>query len=189
MKKYKLVLLSILPLLLLNLTGCYTQVASRDDYGNWNREESKPYYDYEEESDTLSDEYADDQYEDEEYAYDDNEDSYTESEGSSNYYFYGYPSYRKYFWNYYPSVSVVVGTGWYYDPWCWDPWYPDYWYYPSLSCYYPTYWYPHHYYGWWDPYPYYGGYTSTTYKYRTNDNYKSEIILVEEMEPEVEIVI
>ena len=51
MKKYKLVLLSILPLLLLNLTGCYTQVASRDDYGNWNREESKPYYDYEEEAD------------------------------------------------------------------------------------------------------------------------------------------
>ena len=91
---------------------------------------------------------------------------------ATNYYFYGYPSYRKYFWNYYPSVSVVIGTGWYYDPWCWDPWYPSYWYYPSVYCYYPTYWYPNHYYGWWDPYPYYGGYYSSNYKYRTNDGYK-----------------
>ena len=45
MKKYKLLFFYFLPILLLNLTGCYTQVASRDDYGNWNREESKPYYD------------------------------------------------------------------------------------------------------------------------------------------------
>ncbi|MBK7629837.1 MAG: hypothetical protein IPJ23_03880 [Ignavibacteriales bacterium] len=169
MKKVKLVFLALLPVLLLNLTGCYTQVASRDnDYGNWNRTENKPYYDYQDEYDTTAD-----SYEDEEYAYDDNEDSYSESYGTeTTYSFYGYPSYRKYFWGYHPAVSIVVGSSWYYDPWCWDPWYPSYWSYPSPFCYYPTYWYSHNYYGWWDPYPYYGGYYSSTYKYRSNDGYK-----------------
>jgi len=168
MKKNKLTLLVMLPVLLLFLTGCYTQVATRDyDYGNWSREKSKPYYDYEENKDTLTEQYND------EYVYDDQDSSIDENKTEINYYFYGYPSYRKYFWNYYPSVSVVIGTGWYYDPWWyWDPWYPSYWYYPSVICYYPTYWYPRYYYGWWNPYPYYGGYSgyySSTYKYRTND--------------------
>jgi len=75
MKKYKLVLFAFLPVMLLNLTGCYTQVASRDnDYGNWSREEKKPYYNYEEEYDTTSE-----AYDNEEYAYDENEESYTPS--------------------------------------------------------------------------------------------------------------
>ena len=46
MKNLRLLLLSSLPLLLLSLNGCYTQVATQDDYGNWSREENKPYYDY-----------------------------------------------------------------------------------------------------------------------------------------------
>ncbi|MDT3697265.1 MAG: hypothetical protein ROY99_12855 [Ignavibacterium sp.] len=165
MKKIKLTLLVTLPALLLFLTGCYTQVATRDyDYGNWNREKSKPYYDYEENQDTLTDSYND------EYAYEDEDSSIDENGNEVNYYFYGFPSYRKYFWNYYPAVSIGIYTGWYYDPWWyWDPWYPSYWYYPSVVCYYPTYWYPRYYYGWWDPYPYYGGYYSSNYKYRTND--------------------
>ena len=120
MKKVKLVFLALLPVLLLNLTGCYTQVASRDnDYGNWNRTENKPYYDYEEEEyDTTAD-----SYEDEEYVYEDDEDSYSEGEGiETSYSFYGYPSYRKYFWGYHPAVSIVIGSSWYYDPWFWDPW-------------------------------------------------------------------
>ena len=93
MKKVKLVFLALLPVLLLNLTGCYTQVASRDnDYGNWNRTENKPYYDYEEEEyDTTAD-----SYEDEEYVYEDDEDSYSEGEGiETSYSFYGYPSNRQ----------------------------------------------------------------------------------------------
>ena len=103
MKKFKFLSLLVFPVLLVNLTGCYTQLATRDDYGNWNREEQKPYYDYENDSDTLSDEYSDEQYDNNEYN-DQGEESYTEDRGQTNYYFYGYPSYRKYFWNYYPSV-------------------------------------------------------------------------------------
>ena len=167
MKKFKLILIAIFPLLLLNLTGCYTQVAAKGDYGNWNRSETKPYYDYESDDDTLVE-----TYENEEYAYDDSDAYYEDGASQVEYQFYGYPSYRKYFWNYYPAVSVSLGLGSYYDPWYWNPWYSNYWYYPSVYCYYPTYWYPNYYYGYWDPYPYYGGYASSNYKHRTNDGYK-----------------
>ena len=161
MKKYKLFLFALFPVLILNLTGCYTQVASKeDDYSNWTREEKTPNYEVADEYDSTDVVYE-------------NEESYSESDGSdTEYYFYGYPSYRKYFWDYYPAVSISIGASWYYDPWYWYSWYPSYWYYPTPYCYYPSYWYPNYGYGYYDPYPYYdNGYYSSTYKYRTNDGY------------------
>lgn len=166
MKPYLIIFLSFVTLNL--LTGCYSQLATEDsDYGNWSRSENtdNEYEAASTEMDSLAiDEYAD--------GY---EESYVDSEGNvSNYYFYGYPSYRKYFWDYYPAVSIGIGAGWYYDPWYWYSWYPSYWYYPTPYCYYPSYWYPNYYYGgYYDPYPYYdNGYYTDTYKYRTNDVYK-----------------
>jgi hypothetical protein len=164
MKTYIITILSFVTLTF--LTGCYSQLANESDYGNWSREQDDKndmQYASSEEMDTSAvDDYI------AEY-----DEAYVDSEGNvTNYYFYGYPSYRKYFWDYYPAVSISIGASWYYDPWYWYAWYPSYWYYPTPYCYYPSYWYPNYYYGYYDPYPYYDyGYYPSTYKYRTNDGY------------------
>ena len=165
MKTYLIIFLSLVTLTL--MTGCYSQLATDSDYGNWSRAEDDNSDN--EAAITEMDSMAIDEYASE------YEESYVDSEGNvTNYYFYGYPSYRKYFWDYYPAVSIGIGAGWYYDPWYWYSWYPSYWYYPTPYCYYPSYWYPNYYYsGYYDPYPYYdNGYNDYDYKYRTNDGYK-----------------
>ncbi|HEX9253822.1 MAG TPA: hypothetical protein VF870_16360, partial [Ignavibacteriaceae bacterium] len=164
MKTYILIFLSLTTLLI--MTGCYSQLAtSESDYGNWSREQDNN--DYQAASSEAMDSLGVDDYA---AQYDE---SYVDSEGNvTNYYFYGYPSYRKYFWDYYPAVSISIAAGWYYDPWYWYSWYPSYWYYPSVYYYYPTYWYPNYCYGYYDTYPYYDNGYYDTYKYRTNDGYK-----------------
>ena len=91
----------------------------------------------------------------------------------NKYYFGSYPTYRRYFWGYHPSVYIGFSFGnWYYDPFCWDPFY--YWNWCGSSWYYPGY-----YYSYYNPYYYYPhynwgyGYNYDKYKYRerTRDSY------------------
>lgn len=145
--------------------GCYTQLAVRDRVAY----EEERFDDYDESYDTSGyyDEYEEEYYEDGETVV-------------NNYYVTGvYPSYRRYFWHYYPTYSVGVHFGSYYyssfcmDPfsywsWCYSPWYNPYY------TWYPGYWNPGYYY---DPYYYGYGYgggwaNTTTYKERGNNLYK-----------------
>ena len=123
MKTYLILFLSFVTLTM--MTGCYSQLATDSDYSDWSRTENTP--SSEDEYETSPDSSIND-----EYAYED-EENYSEDSGDANYYFYGYPSYRKYFWDYYPAVSISIGSSWYYDPWYWYSWYPSYWYYPTPS--------------------------------------------------------
>lgn len=149
MKRFRFFMLAIFAL---TVSGCYTQLAI---------EERRPDRSYSYEN------YGDQEYTESDTIY------YDEDENSgkviNNYYIV--PGYRRYFWHYYPSTSIVIGTGYYFDFWFWDTWYPRWWYcdpwYPPVA-YYP-FWYYHpnyYYYGgyYWDNY-----YTPKTYKYR-NDN-------------------
>lgn len=130
-------------ILLLNLGGCYTQLALRD-YKNKDYEEE---YTYEDQDDTT---YSEDKKEVNIY----------------NYYFDGfYPNYRRYYWGYYPGWSITIGA-YYYDPFWWDFYYPYYypwWYYPYSYNYwaYTDYWYYKPYY-WYYSHSKPGG----IYKYR-----------------------
>ena len=137
------------------LGGCYTQVAMRDRDKDRNYAEQKNNSAYR----------AEDQYEavsDTNY-YLDNDSTYYDSdedEGiANNYYFDGFPYHRRYYSYYYPSFSVGIGFGNYYDPF----WYPTVWndpYYYWSWCatpylYYP--YYPYAYSSW-----YYGDYYGIT---------------------------
>lgn len=150
--------LIFLPLMAILFTGCYTQVALDR---NESSTDSENYY-------SQSDDQGNDYTSEETYS-----DTLYDREGNEyHYHFYGYPFYRKYYWGYYPSISISIGIGtpwWYYDPWYWDPWFCDPWY--PVVVYYPSYWYPGY---WWYP-RYYGSYwtyNSSIYKYRTNDGYR-----------------
>lgn len=152
-------LIILLPLLALLFTGCYTQVALEKDY----RSSDSDYY------------YSDSENQNnEDYTYEESySDTLYDKEGNEyHYHFYGYPFYRKYYWGYYPSVSILIGIGnpwYYYDPWYWDPWFCDPWY-PAIVYYPVYYWYP----GYWYP-RYYGNYWTyytPVYKYRTNDGFR-----------------
>ncbi len=152
------------------LSGCYTQLAIGD----------------------LSNETYDEngEYEDEEYAYEDSsayEDStyYSydydqEREGRTeinNYYYFDndiWPGtfYRRYYWDYYPHVGILISGNDFYDWYGWYDWY-DWNYYGYRCCWYfysyydPYFYNPYYYY---DPF-YYGGYytggVGTVYKYRS----------------------
>ncbi|NUN10214.1 MAG: hypothetical protein HUU54_13660 [Ignavibacteriaceae bacterium] len=134
------------------LSGCYTQLAI---------EERRPERTYTYES------YGDEEYTESDTIYYDEEEA---SQGEVKN-IYILPGYRRYLWHYYPSTSIVIGSGYYFDYWLWDTWYPRWWYwdpwYPPVA-YYPFWYYHPNYY-------YYGGYhwdnynNPKTYKYRDNN--------------------
>ncbi len=140
-----------LAFLALFLSGCYTQLAIEE-------RRTEKYDSYE----TQGDEYVgtDTVYYDEETQGDD--------QVINNYYVL--PGYRKYLSHYYPSTTIVVGTGYYFDYWLWDTWYPHWWYcdpwYPPVAYYPFWYYHPNYYgYGWYsDNY-----YEPSTYRYRDNN--------------------
>ncbi len=152
MKASRFTILFITPFVLLTFAGCYTQFATRDYQERIYSNESGDDYTR----------YGDESYDDTTY-YEDDQSGYDESETviENNYYFGGYPTYRRYYWGYYPSVSVGIYWGHsYYDPFCWDPfywsaWYPGwcspFYYTPVYVSYYPWYYYyPGYYYSHWD---------------------------------------
>src|SRR5690606_5536634 len=151
-------------------SGCYTQVAMRDyDRERYGSKQDEEYETYESENDT--DYYAED--------YDTDEEYYEEDGVTINNYYYGYPGYRRYFWSYYPSISIGVYWGsYFYDPFYYgsfyyDPFYYNYWCVPIYYSYYPFYRFHDYYWGYYPGYyrGYYGGYASI-YKERSNDMYR-----------------
>jgi len=137
--------------LTLFLSGCYTQLAVEE-------RQQKSYDSYE----TYGDEYvsADTVYYD--------ESSTSDDKVVNNYYIL--PGYRRYLWHYYPSVSIGIGPGYYFDWWMWDTYYPRWWYcdpwYPPVA-YYPFWYYqPNYYHYGWD---YDNYYQPSNYKYRDNN--------------------
>ena len=143
--------------------GCYTQFAERaDNYSN--DQDDYGYYDQEENYDST---YSADEY-DRDYGYEDDADVVV-----NKYYLGHYPTYRRYFWGYHPSVYVGFSFGnWYYDPFYWDPF--DYWNWCGSSWYYPGY-----YYSYYNPYYYYPNYNWSygynygfkNYRERSRDTY------------------
>lgn len=159
-------------------TGCYTQVATRDrtypdngnqqGYGNdqgYTRQYQDSVYD------DSSGYYSDNDYDSTGYDSNYSDDSYYDRGNNSPYYyddFYNnFPTYRRYFWGYHPSV--LIGFGW--NNWNYDPFYCNYWdswYYPgSWSCLPYYYYYPSPYYFGFNYY--YGfGYPSYYHNYFTH---------------------
>src|SRR5574338_954306 len=154
-------------------TGCYTQVATRDrSYTPDNRsqtyDDDRNYQDqdqnyaYDDSSEYYGDSY-DSTYSDDSSDYDNN--NYYSGSNSPYYYddfYYSYPHYSRYFWGYYPSISIGFSWGW--GGWYYDPFYYGNWcgyYYPSW-CYSPYYYYyPYAYFGY--NYYYGWGYPSRNY--------------------------
>ena len=172
MKNYKFKIALMLLASIFLFGGCYTQLAVKERV-IYQRE----YSDYSEDEYDTTQNYSDEQSEYSEENYD--EDGVT----INNYYSEPiYPSYRRYFWSYYPSVSIGAYFGsyygsYYYDTYCYDPFfYPGWcfnpWYDPYYS-YYPSWWLGNYY-----PYNYYGNYGSgwaynnDNYKTRSNSGYK-----------------
>ncbi len=171
MKKLRILSGIILVITAFLLGGCYTQVAMQDNnsgyygYGNNNSypnnqnpaDTSYSYQGYQTPADSA---YGN------QYGYDNN--NYY-GPGYNNY--YGSPYYNG--WNSYPSLSLGLSWGGFYNPFYWDPlnlWsYNPYYYnlYNPYGIYYPTYYNPYNY------YPYYGGYYSysTPYKKRSRGDY------------------
>ena len=181
----KYLLVSLIPIL--GLTGCYTQIATRDDsfptyssnnnttdneynYGNDDEYVENGYFD---ESDTLDNPYGtlenDEAINDSNEAFNDNDIIINNYYGYDPYYYDFYPSYSIFFWHGY----------WYprhYYPWYVD-WYYPYYYYPGY-CLYPAYGYdpfysPYYFYN----YGYYDGHywgNNPSY-YRTRPDYVSRI--------------
>ncbi len=100
--------------------------------------------------------YADTTYE----YYDDSDDVTYMSEDED----YLYRPNRRYYYDYYPSVSLIYGSSLFYDPFYWDWYYPRY---TIFSPYYNPYYYGSWYSGYWNYYPYYHS-TPSYHKYRTN---------------------
>lgn len=140
---------------LLFLGGCYTQIALREPVSE-------------------RDEYVTDeeQYAEEPAEYDTlvakDSDIYYDDYGNTHIMNYGFPSYRRYLWGYYPYYSNI------YSDWYWDSYWgyltpgyswPNWWWY--YGGYYGGYW-PGYYGGYYGHYPYAGGYYQPSeYKYRT----------------------
>lgn len=172
------ILLSIVSLFILFiLSGCYTQIMWRDTSGDYEyRTKAKK---------KLQIEKEEEKYEDEDTAYVDEDSSYAQEENESGYYeddYYYYPSHRRGFKYYYPSISIVFGSTYFYDPWYFSNWYfPWNWY----RIYYPGYWWYNPWYSWggwyyspsyfyYDPWYNYwtwnwGYWNYPVYKYRKND--------------------
>lgn len=168
--KWKSLLIGLI--ISVSLSGCYTQLATGDDYAEYKENVDKTRIEIPDSSgEQYEDEYA---YSDtSEYAYEEDEEQESEDrdyniyiDEYNNYDFY--PSHRRFYFGYYPRFGSYFSIGiydpWYwdyyvYDPWYWDPFYPSYisynFYYPWASIYNP----------YWRPYVFYGfGKT----KYRTN---------------------
>lgn len=155
----------VVPLIAVILfSGCYTQLAVKETAS---QKERRDYSYYEDENYDSS--YSDENSE-RDYSYQDDADIVI------NKYYYGfYPSYRRYFWSYHPSIVIGIGWGsWYYDPFYYYPvfywsWCGACWYYPTYYySYYPFYYPPYYYYwgsgGW-------GYYDNYKYRERTRDIY------------------
>jgi hypothetical protein len=172
MNKINILKIALTLLIIPALTGCYTQVATEETPPEQFIAENENY------------EYDDYYYEGEEEELDSSYFSEEEYEESDEYvvdnYYYGYPSYRRYYYDYYPSVSFGFGFGfgfassYYYSywpysyGWCgYGGYYPyPYYCYPSYYSYYPGYYYP----------SYYHGYSSGNYSYyKTRTEYISGI--------------
>ena len=188
MKKFTYIL-SLIAVTAILFTGCYTQLATRDrDYSGGRNQQPTyggnqgDYGQYQGSTYDDSSEYYGDNYYDSTGYYDDSSAYYEDrgSSGSSDYnygnspyyyddFYYTYPSYRRYFWGYQPSI--VIGFSWnsYAGPFCYDPFYYNYWYswyYPgSWSCLPFNYYYPSPYYFGFNYYG--GGFHSFTHNYYT----------------------
>ena len=166
--------ISLLTAILLSfvVSGCYTQLATKDNSSYENDGQYQSEYEYYD----SSSEYTTDQYSDadRDYGYTSDQEVYGDGEVIiNNYYYDTRPSYRRYLSYYHPGITVSIGYGvWdpWYDPWCnpWDPfyvswnypWYSPYWYHPTALLVYPVY-------GWnySSPYAYYNNNFGGT-KYR-----------------------
>ena len=171
MKHLKALFLAVL---VISMTGCYTRLAVRDyEFPKRQTPEDEQIYD-----ESVAEPDSDEYYENDEYYEDDNyNDSYYDNSGVQgdgdviinvydydDYYWYRY---RRYYWGYYPGVSIILSSSWY-DPY-WDWWYWGY--YPGSCLVPPYYFYPSFtYYSYWGYYPhyYYNDYYHGKYKYRTN---------------------
>jgi hypothetical protein len=155
----KTIIRLLVTLPLLSLGGCYTQFALRDYDNRGRQEESKvDQYAYEDQDEQVDS--TDNYEENENYPYDDS-DSYNSG-------------YRRYLYDYYPSLAFSMGWGWGFDMLNRDHFfyglydqgyygnYPGYywpWYYGNYGYYYPYY---NNY------YPYgYNNYSQGINKYRT----------------------
>ena len=153
MKKMKIFVLAILPILVFTASGCYTQYDRSND--NYDRDyRSGSYSDYDDYADT----------------------NYNSSETTINNYYSDGPYYKRYFWGYHPGISIgfysdyYSGGYWgsYVDwPWC-GTYYPSYWWnwypvYDNYCYYYPGY---HHGNHWWK-----NGHNGDI-KYRDNNTYR-----------------
>jgi hypothetical protein len=124
---------------ILVFSGCYTQMATKEPTG----------YTYVEEYDPP-----------EGYQSDENYEAVPDSENYSTDTDVYYPSYRRYYEDYYPGISIGLSWGAYwYSPFIWDPYYYSYWYSP----YYPAYYYYPGYYYYYPPVCYWGGYNDPYY--------------------------
>lgn len=156
------------------VSGCYTQVATSDDFTGYSNQQN-----YSEENYYSEEEPVDSSY------YAEEENSYTE--GDTNVVYEEtiiVPSYRRYLAYYYPSFYFDYYPSYYWGfsfgfynvyPWPYYGWCGYSWYYPYY-CYYPSYWYWGGYYGYpyYDPY-YYGHYSGYYSYYNTRSDYISRI--------------
>ncbi len=145
MKKFKFYIFAALLSTAFFLTGCYTQLAIHNSRSTEAYNNSNDYY-YADEDTSYYDE-------DSTYNYDDEYYDYNQGSIVNNYYI-GNPFYRRYFYDYYPSIAIGAFYGsYYYDPFYWDPFYYNY---------YP---------GWYNPFIMYSGYYSPYYGYYGYNNY------------------
>lgn len=171
------ILFSLVSIFILSIfSGCYTQIMWRDTGGDYEyRTKVKKKVQIEEEEKYVEEDttYVE---EDTSYIYDEEEAGYYEDED------YYYPSHRRGFKYYYPSISIVFGSTYFYDPWYFSNWYfPWDWcrvYYPGYWWYWPWYswggWYYSPSYFYYDPWYNYwtwnwGYWNYPVYKYRKND--------------------
>lgn len=169
-----------IPLILISflLGGCYTQLLMHPSGYERQKKEAKTQEEqyYEEYQDT-SESYGEDYY---------YEDGYTEP---NTYYYSPYYPYSRYFWGYYPGISIGFYWDWgysYYYPYYWAPiyypWCGSY-YYPYYCSYYsyPGYCYGYGYYypsphGYWSNANIYRTRTKSGYKLRNNDGLRSSYV-------------
>jgi len=124
MKKTNILALLLLPVIVLGISGCYTQFDERE----------RDYY--------RDRDYSSENYNDEDTSgYSDDNNTIV----NNNYYDSPYsPTYRRYFDGYYPSISIGAYYG--YAPYYWDAFYDGPWCGSYFGINYPLYWGYHYYY-------------------------------------------
>lgn len=165
----KIKILTIVFSLAIGLTGCYTQLATYEYDDVYTSNANEKYYDDRENENYSYNDYADTNYSKERFEGEYESENYETEENQTfinNYYYDGWPTYRRYYWGYYPSTFWVTGV-YFYDPF-YDPWFDPFWY-PG-TCLVSPYYYNYGW-GWYSPY-YYTHYDNDygIYKYRTHSS-------------------